>query len=132
VASELTVPVKASPVFELAKLPFVTVQSPLNAVLVARLREKLDAGEAEALALAVEVGPDAVLVDDGDARRIAAQMNLPVAGVLSVLAQAKRAGLVPAVGPLIDRLVLEISFRVSPQVRAIILADARESGGQLS
>jgi len=54
----------------------------------------LDPGEAEAIALAKELGAWAVLLDDRDGRRIARQEGLRVAGTVGILERAAAAGLI--------------------------------------
>lgn len=54
---------------------------------------RLDAGETEAIALAIEIGADALLLDEQAGRREATRRGLRVAGTLSVLDEADRAGL---------------------------------------
>lgn len=55
---------------------------------------KLGAGESEAIALALELRADALLLDDRKARLEARKLGLTVAGTLAVLATAARRGLV--------------------------------------
>lgn len=66
----------------------------------------LDRGEAEALALALELHDAAlpVLIDDRKGRRTAAQLGIRVYGSAGVLLVAKQRGLVVAVRPLLDGL----------------------------
>jgi len=74
----------------------------------------LDSGEREAIALAEELGADQVLLDDTDARRAAAQRNLPFIGTLGVLREAARRGLLDlreALGQL-----RETTFYVDPEL----------------
>ncbi|MCC6588124.1 MAG: DUF3368 domain-containing protein [Bryobacterales bacterium] len=60
---------------------------------VARLlRATLDPGEAEAIALALELHADLILLDERDGRLAAERAGLRVTGVLAVLLQAKKAG----------------------------------------
>jgi predicted nucleic acid-binding protein len=55
--------------------------------------EKLDAGEEDAIALAVELRADMILMDDRDGVRIARSKGFRVAGTLAVLAMASTHGL---------------------------------------
>jgi predicted nucleic acid-binding protein len=50
------------------------------------LRASLDAGEAEAIALALELSADLILLDEKDGRSVAARAGLRVTGVLGVAA----------------------------------------------
>jgi predicted nucleic acid-binding protein len=67
------------------------------------LQERLGAGEAEAIALAVEQDLP-VLIDDRLGRKMAADLNLVVTGTLGVLAKAKLKGLIGELAPRIQRL----------------------------
>jgi predicted nucleic acid-binding protein len=53
----------------------------------------LGAGEREAIALAVELSADALLMDDRDAREEARRLGVPVLGTLRVLVDASEHGL---------------------------------------
>lgn len=53
----------------------------------------LDAGERDAISLAIELGADVVLIDDGAARRIATSRGLRVVGTLGLLELADLQGL---------------------------------------
>ncbi len=70
----------------------------------AALANDLDAGEAEAISLAITIGADLFLCDDLAARRAAERAALRVVGTLGILGVAKREGIVPAVRPLVERL----------------------------
>ena len=96
-------------------------------VLFTALREQLDPGEAAALALASERCADLVLVDDRRGRAMAPRLGLRVRGTLGVLVEAKRSGLVPAVMPLVARL-LDQGFRASSEVVAEIAELTGEVG----
>lgn len=75
------------------------VPAPINP-MVRVLRDRLGAGEAEAIALAMERKLP-VLIDDLPARKSAADLNLDVTGTLGVLARAKLNGAIREVKPLI-------------------------------
>ncbi len=107
-------------------IPFLHVQSPRNRTVVDDLKTILDAGEAEAIALALEIGADALLIDETAGRAAARRRGLAVTGVLGVLIDAKKEGLVGAVAPFLDRLQAELDFFISAELRAETLRRAGE------
>lgn len=70
-----------------------------NLTLVKALSNELDIGEAEAIALAVEIQADQVLIDERRGRLIASRLNLRYKGILGVLVEAKSQGLIAEVKP---------------------------------
>ena len=64
----------------------------------------LDAGESEALALALELNAGTVLMDERLGRRVARALGLKATGLLGCLVLAKDAGLIANVSPLITEL----------------------------
>jgi predicted nucleic acid-binding protein len=61
--------------------------------------------EVAAIALAWDVRPNGiVLLDDRRARRLATSLAVPLIGTIGILARAKGAGLIPAVGPEVQRM----------------------------
>jgi predicted nucleic acid-binding protein len=66
-----------------------------------------------------------VILDDRPARLLALRLGLPVVGTVGILVRAKRTGLIPAVRPLLTRL-LDVGFRLSPTIRDRVLTDAGE------
>lgn len=85
----------------------------------------LGAGESEALALALEVEADLVLLDDKAARRVATQLHLTAVGTLGLLLKAKEAGLIPSIRPKLET-PRTLPFHISPRLRENILTLARE------
>ncbi len=63
-----------------------------NEPLVAALRRDLDYGEAESIALALELEADLVLMDEREGRHAAQRMGLHVVGVVGVLLEARANG----------------------------------------
>lgn len=57
------------------------------------LRKSLDDGESEAIALALELAADVVLIDERLGRAAAREFGLTVTGLVGVLIEAKRTGL---------------------------------------
>ena len=88
-------------------------------------RTRLGAGEREALALAVELEADWIILDDLPARRSAEASRLNVIGTLGALLTAKRTGLLGAIRPELDALV-RTAFFLSPQLYDNLLRDTGE------
>ena len=109
---------------DLSTLGWVTVRRPVSEVAVP-LVTNLGAGEAEALMLALELREAVVVLDDALARRVAETLGLNVTGTLGLLLDAKRAGLITAVGPLLDQLEA-LRFRLAPHTRTAVLKLAGE------
>jgi predicted nucleic acid-binding protein len=126
VATELGFPRLGLPALDVAGLPCVELRAPSDPVSVARLLQELDPGESEALALAMEIHAERVLIDESEGRRVARRLGLATIGVMGFLVQAKHQGLIPRVGPLMDVLTTRIRFHLSPEVRQQILRDAGE------
>lgn len=127
VATELAADAQGLGAFPLSDYSFLVVRRPTNVKLVSRLLTELHVGEAESLALAVEVGADRVLIDESQGRRVAGRLGLRTMGVLAMLVEAKSRGMVPAVAPLINLLDARINFRISSALRERVLHDAGES-----
>ncbi|MGH9599843.1 MAG: DUF3368 domain-containing protein [Bryobacteraceae bacterium] len=87
---------------------------------------QLHRGEAEAIALATDLGADMVLIDEQEGRQLASQAGLAVIGVLGILLRAKRMGEVATVKSEIDLLRAKARFFVSPSLEAKVLAAAGE------
>ena len=92
--------------------------------VVQRLCVEIDAGEAQAIALAQSLCCG-VLMDDLLGRGVAKRLGLPVIGVLGMLLQAKRAGHIATIRPSLDALVLAC-YGVSDTLFAEVLRQANE------
>ena len=94
---------------------------------VARLLEvALDPGEAEAIALALELRADRILLDERDGRSAAERAGLRVTGVLGVLLRAKEEGQIQLVEPEVEALRTRARFFVSPRLQQQVLEIAGE------
>lgn len=109
-----------------SEIAFLRVVAPGDRGAVDQLRRTLDPGEAEAIALAIEVGADTVLLDESAGRAIARQRGLLPIGILGVLLQAKRQGFVDSIRRLLERLEVELGFFISPDLRHEVLKIADE------
>jgi predicted nucleic acid-binding protein len=102
-----------------------TPQSPLNARVT---DARLGPGESEALCLGLEFKDAWIILDDGAARSLARDLGLRVLGTAAVLVEAKRAGHLPQVRPILDALLAR-GFRLDRRVYERILNAAGEAGG---
>jgi hypothetical protein len=87
---------------------------------------RLDPGEEEAIALAVGVRADVLLMDEKRGRAAARKVGVKVAGVLGELLHAKRVGRLPALRPEIQRLRDEAGFFVDASIEQFLLSQAGE------
>jgi predicted nucleic acid-binding protein len=105
-------------------LTWLTVQPVENSAFVAALKTQMDEGEAEAIALAVELDNVILILDDKKARRVAQQIGLKVIGTVGMLLRAKNQGVITEIKPLLTELV-QVEFRIT---YAIIQEALRLSG----
>lgn len=109
---------------DLSTLEWVQVRHPASEQALPLIND-LGPGETEVLMLGLEL--DAVVIlDDGLARRVAETVGLKYAGTLGLLLDAKRAGDISAIRPLLDQLQA-LRFRISPQTRQMLLELAGEA-----
>lgn len=97
-----------------------------NEPLVTALMLQLDRGEAETIALALELNSKLVIMDETYGRRIAERYNLPVIGVLGILLEAKHRKMINAVLPYVDMLRQSARFFVSNRVYQTVRTLAKE------
>ncbi len=109
---------------DLAQLDWVMVQSPAGQSALPLISD-LGAGESEVLMLALETPGATVILDDLLARRVAESLNLRLTGTLGLLLDAKQAGLISQVRPLLDQLQT-LRFRLSPVTYQAVLKLADE------
>jgi predicted nucleic acid-binding protein len=83
---------------------WLTVQAVKNLAVVATLKTQIDAGEAEAIALAMELEDVFIILDDRNARRIAQQLGLKVIGTVGMLLRAKQKNVIAEIKPLLTAL----------------------------
>ena len=98
---------------EVRILDWIQTRTVSDRTLVEALSNELDTGEAEAIALAVEIQADQVLMDERRGRLVAARLNLRYIGILGILVEAKSQGLIAEAKPLLDALVNEAGFWVA-------------------
>lgn len=97
-----------------------------NRQFVHSLRQDLDPGEAEAIALAVEINADWLLMDERLGRETARHFGVRYLGLIGVLSAAKRRGDLNALRPLLEQLRDVAGFRISSALYEQVLQDAEE------
>ena len=100
-----------------------------NRVLVTSLRRDVDRGEAETIALGLELEAGLVLLDEKEGRHAAQRLGLRVLGVAGVLLEAKAEGFIPTVRPHLGALRQTAGFYLSDAVYQHALVLAGESDG---
>ena len=105
-------------------LDWVEVLRPAGASALPLVTD-LGPGESEALALALEYREAVVVRDDRVARNVARTLGLKMTGTLSLLLDAKRAGRIERVTPLLNELE-SLGFRLADHTRAAVMKLAGE------
>ena len=111
---------------------WVRVRSASSRRLVQALRQELDGGEAEAIALALEVDAEFLLMDGHLGRDTAQHMGVWSVGPTGVLIEAKRKGLVGGIQPLLDALRDVAGFWVGAPLFQRVLEDEGEASQESS
>lgn len=109
---------------DLQRLDWIVVRGPSSPVTLSLVTD-LGPGEREVLALALETPDTVCVLDDALARQVARTLQLRITGTLGVLIDAKRAGIIPTVRPLLDQLQ-SLGFRLAAHTRAAVLNLAGE------
>jgi len=107
-----------------SKFDWVTVRKP-SSFSALNLVINLGPGETEVLMLALESSDPLVILDDGLARRMAKILKIRLTGTLGLLIDAKNAGLIAEVKPLLNQLH-KLGFRLAPMTRTKVLKIANE------
>jgi hypothetical protein len=98
---------------EVQTFDWIETRAVTNRSVVEAFSNELDLGEAEAIALAVEIQADRVLIDERRGRAIASRLNLQYTGILGILVEAKSQGSIVEVKPLLDALIHQAGFWVA-------------------
>lgn len=115
---------------EVQQLEWINVHEVANRPLVDALKLEVDAGEAEAIACALELRADLLLLDEHLGRVVAQRLGLKFVGLLGVLIEARQKEFIGGVKPILDDLMLKAGFWVSNALYARVLEAVGETHPQ--
>ncbi len=95
--------------------------------LVTTLRRDLDGGEAETIALALELKADLVLLDEKEGRHAARRLGLNVIGVVGILLLAHERKEIDQVKSYLDALRQTAGFYLSDALYWAVLEQTKEN-----
>ncbi len=117
VFQELTVQGRGQPGdSEIRNAEWIEVIEPTDRNLISELSETIDIGEAEAIALAVELHCNKLIIDERLGRKKAQEFHLHVIGTLGILVEAKHHHLIPSVVSLMDALRTKAHFWIREEL----------------
>ena len=105
---------------------WIKVENAENEELLNALLKILDAGEAEAISIALEREADVLIIDEQLGRSIAKKHKIRIIGLIGILIEAKNRMLIDRLKPLLDELIYEFGFRVSPKLYQQVIKMAQE------
>jgi len=104
---------------------WIEIKQPADKKYQSIIEASVDKGEASAIALAIELDDCLLIIDDLKGRKFANQIGLTIIGTIGVIVDAKLAGIIPSVKPVIEK-IRSTNFRITDQLEAIILKRAGE------
>jgi predicted nucleic acid-binding protein len=108
------------------KLPsWFTVENVVNKQKQAELEQKVDRGEASAIALSLENQNSTVILDDVKARKLAEKLNIDFTGTLGIIIKAKLKNIIPSIKPILKKIE-QTDFRISEELIQIALRKVGE------
>ena len=111
---------------------WLQVEEIQDSAMLRILKRELDAGEAEAMALALENSAKWVLLDESEARRIAKNLELKVTGVLGILLRACRQKRISSLRTEMERLRENAGFYISDRLFEDLLKQSQSFKDQAS
>lgn len=111
---------------EIEKLKWIEVEEISDKNLTEALKLELDEGEAEAIALAMGIKADLLLIDERRGRKIADHFGLKYVGLLGAIIEAKHKNLIPNVRSLLDGLISKAGFWIDQELYNRVLQAAGE------
>jgi len=105
--------------------PWFEIKKPSDKNYQAIIEASVDKGEASAIALAIELDDCLLIIDDLKGRKFAHQLGLTIIGTMGVIVDAKLAGIILSVKPILSK-IKSTNFRITEQLELLILKRAGE------
>ena len=105
---------------------WIILQTPDSTLDLVAGDHDLDRGEHEAIALALEIRADCLLVDEAAGRAAADHLHLKHTGILGILLKAKDCGYIPCIREPLEAIIKKGRFYLSDQLIAATLKQAGE------
>jgi predicted nucleic acid-binding protein len=102
-----------------------TIINPADKNYQSIIEASIDKGEASAIALALELHDSLLIIDDLKGRKFALRLGLKITGTIGIIIEAKNAGILKAIKPLITK-IKKTNFRISEELEKQILDKAGE------
>ena len=112
--------------WEVQALGWIETKKATNRLHAAALQIELDKGEAESIALALELRADLILLDERRGRTVTSRLGLKSVGILGCLIEAKRKGLISSIKPILEDLIAKAGFWVTENLYNRVLQTAGE------
>jgi predicted nucleic acid-binding protein len=109
---------------DLRQIPWIITQNTSYQVSLT-MPKRLGAGEVAAITLAQVCHARLLIIDDHLGRKVAQEKEIPITGTVGILLEAKIAGLVPAIRPIIDEMIAQGRY-ISLSLRQMVLEAAGE------
>ena len=104
---------------------WVEIKQPSDNNYQSIIEASVDKGEASAIALAIELDDCLLIIDDLKGRKFANQLGLAIIGTIGVIVDAKLAGIIPSIKPILTK-IKSTNFRITEQLEALILKRSGE------
>ncbi len=105
---------------------WLQIEEVQDSAMLRMLKRELDAGEAEAITLALDNKAKWLLLDESEARRIAKDFELKVTGVLGILLRGYRQKRIPSLRTEMERLRRMAGFFISDHLFEDLLKQSQD------
>lgn len=104
---------------------WIEVKNPKDIHYQEILEMELDAGEASAIALSLDLENTVLIIDDLKGREVAHRLQLKYAGTFGLILRAKQEGIISSVVPILEK-IRRTNFRFSEKLIDSIIKQAGE------